>query len=223
MYTGCGLPAHFLTHASRPTLSILGDRMKSISKIFLTGVFTVLPVVATVYLVIWVISAVEGFLGSQLKLLIPDEHYHAGMGMLAAVIVIFAVALSMRPWISRQMMKLGESGLLGIPVIKVVNKPLRDLFGMFSGDQDSGLLQVVSVQYPGTQMKLLGFITRSDFSDLPQGVANADDVAVYLPMSYQVGGYNVVVPRSPITPVNLGRHEAMRFLLTAGVSARRQE
>jgi uncharacterized membrane protein len=193
--------------------------MKSISKIFLTGVFTVLPVVATVYLVIWVITAVEGFLGRQLKLLIPDEHYHAGMGMLAAVIVIFAVGLSMRAWIFRQMMKLGESALLGIPVIKVVYKSLRDLFGMFSGDQDSGLLQVVSVQYPGTQMKLLGFITRSDFSDLPQGAANADDVAVYLPMSYQVGGYTVVVPRSQITPVNMARDEAIRFVLTAGLTA----
>jgi len=153
--------------------------MKSISKIFLTGVFTVLPVVATVYLVIWVISAVEGFLGRQLKLLIPDEHYHAGMDMFAAIIVIFVVGLSMRAWVFRQMMKLGASALLGIPVINVVYKSLKDLFGMFSGDQDSGLLQVVSVQYPGTQMKLLGFITRSDFSDLPQGVANADDVAVY--------------------------------------------
>jgi uncharacterized membrane protein len=81
------------------------------------------------------------------------------------------------------------------------------------------LLQVVSVQYPGTQMRLLGFITRSDFSDLPQGVANADDVAVYLPMSYQVGGYTVVVPRSQITPVNMARDEAMRFVLTAGLTA----
>jgi uncharacterized membrane protein len=112
--------------------------MKSISKIFLTGVFTVLPVVATVYLVIWVISAVEGFLGRQLKLLIPDEHYHAGMGMLAAVTVIFAVGLSMRAWIFRQMMKLGESGLLGIPVIKVVYKSLRDLFGMFPAIRTAG-------------------------------------------------------------------------------------
>jgi len=193
--------------------------MKSISKIFLTGVFTVLPVVATVYLVIWVLTSVEGFLGRQLKLLIPDELYHAGMGMLAAVIVIFVVGLLMRAWIFRQMMKLGESALLGIPVVKVVYKSLRDLFGMFSGDQNSGMLQVVSVQYPGTQMRLLGFVTRNDFSDLPQGVARADDVAVYLPMSYQVGGYTVIVPRAQVTPIEMAREEAMRFVLTAGLTA----
>jgi uncharacterized membrane protein len=197
--------------------------MKSISKIFLTGVFTVLPVVATVYLVIWVLTSVEGFLGRQLKLLIPDQHYHAGMGMLAAVIVIFAVGLLMRAWIFRQMMKLGESALLGIPVVKVVYKSLRDLFGMFSGDQNSGMLQVVSVQYPGTQMRLLGFVTRNDFSDLPQGVAGVDDVAVYLPMSYQVGGYTVIVPRTQITPIEMAREEAMRFVLTAGLTAQHKK
>src|SRR5258706_11724808 len=62
--------------------------MKVIGKIFFTGVFTVVPVVATIYLVIWVISAIEGFLGRQLKLLIPDELYHAGMGLLFGVVLI---------------------------------------------------------------------------------------------------------------------------------------
>ena len=192
--------------------------MKSIGKIFLTGVFTVLPIVATVYLVIWLLRKIEGFLGGQLKLLISDEHYHAGMGMLAAVIVIFAVGLLMRAWIFRKMMTLGESALLGIPFVKVVYKALKDLFGMFTHEQDRELLQVVSVPYPGTQLRLLGFVTRTDFSDLPEGVAGADEVAVYLPMSYQIGGYTVIVPRDQVTPVNMAREQAMRFVLTAGLT-----
>ena len=193
--------------------------MKVIGKIFFTGVFTVVPVVATIYLVIWVVSAIEGFLGRQLKLLIPDELYHAGMGLLFAVVLIFAVGLLMRALFFRQIIKLGERALLGIPVIKIVYKSLKDFFGLFSGDQTGELLQVVSVQLPGSQMKLLGFITRSDFSDLPPGVANAGDVAVYLPMSYQVGGYTVMVPRASITPVTMARDEAMRFVLTAGLKS----
>ena len=119
----------------------------------------------------------------------------------------------------RQIIKLGERALLGIPVIKIVYKSLKDFFGLFSGDQTGELLQVVSVQLPGSQMKLLGFITRRDFSDLPTGVANAGDVAVYLPMSYQVGGYTVMVPRASITPVTMARDEAMRFVLTAGLKS----
>ncbi len=125
----------------------------------------------------------------------------------------------MRAWIFQQFMKLGERALLHIPMVKVVYKALKDLFAMFSGDEQSNMLQVVCVEIPGTQMKLLGFVTRSDFSDLAQGVANAGDVAVYLPMSYQIGGYTVVVPRSQVTPVDMAREQAMRFILTAGLTA----
>ena len=193
--------------------------MKSISKIFLTGIFTVLPILVTIYLVVWLFSAVERVLGNSLLFLLPDQYYRAGMGLLAGLVLVFIIGLLMRAWLFRQIIKAGEELLMHVPLVKVVYKALKDLFGMFSGDQDSGKLQVVSVQYPGTQMRLLGFITRSDFSDLPQGVANADDVAVYLPMSYQVGGYTVMVPRNQVTPIKMAHEEAMRFVLTAGLTA----
>jgi len=191
--------------------------MKSIGRIFLTGILTILPILATIYLVVWLFTAVERFLGKQLLFLMPDEYYRAGMGLCAALVLIFLIGLLMRAWLFRQLIKLGESLLLKIPLIKVVYRALKDLFGLFSDDKNSESLQVVSVQLPGTDMRLLGFLTRSDFSDMPKGVGNEDDVAVYLPMSYQVGGYMVMIPRNRVTPVPMSREEAMRFVLTAGL------
>jgi len=191
--------------------------MKSIGRIFLTGVFTILPILATIYLVVWLFAALERFLGKQLLLLLPDEYYRAGMGLLAALVLIFLIGLLMQAWLFRQLIKLGESLLLKIPLIKVVFRSLKDLFGLFSDEKSSEALQVVSVQLPGTDMRLLGFLTRSDFSDMPKGVGNEDEVAVYLPMSYQVGGYMVMIPRNRVTPVPMSREEAMRFVLTAGL------
>lgn len=191
--------------------------MKSIGRIFLTGILTILPILATIYLVVWLFAAVERFLGKQLLLLLPDEYYRAGMGVLAALVLIFLIGLLMRAWLFRQLIKLGESLLLKIPLIKVVYRSLKDLFGLFSDQKNSEALQVVSVQLPGTDMRLLGFLTRTDFSDMPKGVGNEDEVAVYLPMSYQVGGYTVMMPRNRVTPVPMSREEAMRFVLTAGL------
>ena len=51
--------------------------MKSIGRIFLTGILTVLPILATIYLVVWLFAAVERFLGKQLLFLMPDEYYRA--------------------------------------------------------------------------------------------------------------------------------------------------
>lgn len=191
--------------------------MKFIGRIFLTGILTVLPILATIYLVVWLFTAVERFLGKQLLFVMPDEYYRAGMGLLAALVLIFLIGLLMRAWLFRQVVKLGEGLLLKIPLIKVVYRALKDLFGLFSDDKNSEALQVVSVQLPGSHMRLLGFLTRGDFSDMPKGVGKDDEVAVYLPMSYQVGGYTVLMPRNQVTPVPMSREEAMRFVLTAGL------
>jgi uncharacterized membrane protein len=58
---------------------------------------------------------------------------------------------------------------------------------------------------------------RSDFADLPAGVGGPSEVAVYLPMSYGIGGYTVIVPRAAITPIDMSGEAAMKFLLTAGL------
>ena len=184
--------------------------MKSIGRIFLTGILTILPILATLYLMVWLFAAVEHFLGKLLLLLLPDEYYRAGMGLLAALVLVFLIGLLMRAWLFRQLVKAGESLLLKIPLIKVVYRSLKDLFGLFSDEKNSEALQVVSVQLPGTDIRLLGFLTRSDFSDMPKGVGNEDEVAVYLPMSYQVGGYTVMIPRNRVTPVPMSRKSPMR-------------
>ncbi len=82
-------------------------------------------------------------------------------------------------------------------------------------------MQVVMVELPGFGMRLLGFVSRRDFSDLPAGIGAEGDVAVYLPMSYQIGGYTIFLPRSRVQPVDLSREMAMKFILTAGLKAQR--
>lgn len=194
--------------------------MKYLGRIFLTGVLTVLPVLATVYLLIWLFTTAESFLGKPLQLLIPAGFYHVGMGLAIGIAVIFVVGVLMRAYIVRRLFALTEKILLNVPLIKTIYAALRDFFGLFAGQDDQVALQVVTVKVPGSNMRLMGFVTRDDFSDLPDGVAGEDEVAVYLPMSYQIGGYTVFMPRSQIKPVALSRERAMRFVLTAGLKSK---
>jgi uncharacterized membrane protein len=191
--------------------------MKSVGRIFLTGVLTVLPVLATFYFALWMLSAVEWFFGMQLKWLMPDEYYRAGMGLLLAVVVIFVVGLLMHALLFRRVFGWAEGLLLEVPLLRSVYAALRDLFGLVTQYRQSEALQVVAVTLPGTQMRLLGFVTRADFEGLPQGIGHAGEVAVYLPMSYQIGGYTILLPREQAVPVRMSREEAMKFILTAGL------
>lgn len=191
--------------------------MKAIGKIFITGLFTVLPVLVTAYLIVWLFAGAERFIGAQVRWLIPDEYYLTGMGIAVALAVVFLVGLLMHAWLFREIVGRAERVLLEIPLVRSIYAALRDLLGLFARHGDELPMQVVSVELPGSGMRLLGFVTRTDFSDLPEGIGRDGEVAVYLPMSYMIGGYTVFLPRASVTPLDMSREEAMKFVVTAGI------
>jgi uncharacterized membrane protein len=193
-----------------------GDFMKPrLGGIFLTGLLTVIPAVATIYLMVWLFGAIDRMFGKPLRWLQPDETYLAGTGIVVAIAVVFGVGLLMHGVLFRRLFRKAEAALLAIPLVRSIYSAVKDMIGLFRNDGPA--VQVVTVTFPGTGWKLLGFVTRSEFADLPQGIGSTSEIAVYLPMSYQVGGYTVILPRDAVREVDMSREDAMKFILTAGL------
>ena len=190
----------------------------TLGRIFVTGLLTLIPAVATLYLLAWLIGAIDRTFGKPLRWLIPDEAYLAGMGIIVAVVLVFAVGVLMHGVLFRRLFRMAERAMLAVPMVRSIYGAVKDMIGLL-GDEKGPALQVVSLTVPGSDWRVLGFVTRSDFADLPAGVGSPAEVAVYLPMSYGIGGYMVIVPRAAITPVDMSREAAMKFLLTAGLKA----
>jgi uncharacterized membrane protein len=192
--------------------------MRSISRNFLTGLFTILPVTLTIYLFYWIAVSAELLLSTMLRTVLPEGWYQPGMGVAAALMAIYSMGLLMHAMVARRLFNLTEQFLSRLPFINTVYFAIRDLVDYFSPDRKSELGQVVSVTIGDTGMQLFGFVTRTDFTQLPSESVQQDSVLVYLPMSYQIGGYAVLVPRSAVQPVNMRVEDAMRFILTAGAA-----
>ena len=193
--------------------------MKSVISLFLTGLAAVLPVTVTLYVLYWLGSTAEAFLGRGLKMLIPGNLYWPGMGVVAGLVLVFVIGALMRAWLFRKVFRWGERLVGRIPLVKALYGAVRDLMGFFSGSDTKAMRRAVMVTIGDTPLRLIGFITREDFGDLPAGIGGDDTVAVYLPMSYQIGGYTTMIPRSAIQPIDMSIEEAMRFAVTAGMSA----
>ena len=190
---------------------------KSISKIFITGFITLLPVVLTIYLLYWLAVSSEHVMGKALKLVLPDTAYFPGLGMIAGLVVVFIVGLLMNAYMVRQLFTLGEQLLYRLPLIKTVYRAFRDFFDFFSPKKEQ-FGQVVAVTLNG--MELVGFVTQENPQRLPESFRDRDSVLVYLPMSYMVGGYTLLIPRSELRPLKMSMEEAMRFVLTAGITGK---
>jgi len=66
-------------------------------------------------------------------------------------------------------------------------------------------------------MKVVGLVTRETFEGLPSDMANESEIIVYIPLSYQIGGLTVVVPKSSVRYIDMSVEEGMRFCMTAGM------
>jgi uncharacterized membrane protein len=191
--------------------------VRKVWHILLKGLAAVLPVALTLYLVYWLGTSIERVLRPTILWVVPESLYLPGMGLATGLVLLFFIGLLVNAWIVQRLLQFGEQLLEKIPLIKSVYGALRDFMGYFSAaGQRRDLKQVVLVTLGDT--RLLGFITQERVEDLPGVSLQEDVVAVYLPMSYQIGGYTLYVPRSSLQPVDLSIEEAMRRILTAGLS-----
>jgi uncharacterized membrane protein len=180
---------------------------------------TILPVVLTAYLLYWFAVTAETLLGGLLRLVLPAHAYWPGMGLAAGLVVAFVVGLLMHAYIVQRLFALGEQLIYHTPVIKTVYRALRDFLDYFSPQKEKEFEQVVAVTLGDTGMQVIGFVTQHDYDKLPKDFREEGSVLVYIPLSYMIGGYAVLMPRSALRPLEMSMDEAMRFALTAGVTS----
>lgn len=195
---------------------------KSVTKTVLRGLAVILPVFVLGLLLYWLIVTVESSLARLFRLFLPDRFYFPGLGVGFALILSYAVGLAMSASRGQRLLNAWDRLLERLPLIKSIYGAVEDIVASFSTDRSKRFNRVVMVEFKDLNLRLLGYVTRDDLIGLPKGVGGGDDIIVYLPMSYQIGGYMVVVRRSTVTPLDLSVEDASRFVLTAGLSARNQ-
>lgn len=188
-----------------------------IARTFFTGLAVVLPIVITLALLAWLFRTAESLLGGMVRVLLPDGAYLGGMGLVAALVLIFLTGILMEGILFRRLVKWLEQLLDRIPLVKTIYGAVRDLMGMFSQKDGKKFSKVVLVDVPSLGAQVLGFVTIDEHRDLPFKSPDAT-VAVYFPMSYQIGGYTLFLPRERVKPVDMSMEDAMRFIVTAGMS-----
>ncbi|MGY6587492.1 MAG: DUF502 domain-containing protein [Wenzhouxiangella sp.] len=187
-------------------------------RLFFKGLATIIPIALTLIIVFWLAGLAESGFGSILQAVLPESWYIRGMGLVLGVVAVIAIGLLSQVYLFRALIEFGEGILDRMPVVKSVYRATKDFVEYFSGDDDRRFNQVVMVRHPTLGMGMLGFITRDDFDSLPFG--KDDEVAVYLPLSYQIAGYTIFVPREWCEPVDMPFEDAVRLILTAAMTRR---
>lgn len=182
----------------------------------LRGLVTVIPVAATIYVVVWLAVSAEWLVGLAVQAFIPDEWYRPGMGLALALPLLYGVGWAVNHWLLRAFIDVTEWILSRTPLVNKIFNAVQDVISYFGKDRQENFDQVVSMELAG--VTVLGLVTRHDLNDLPVGLRANDRVAVYIPGSYQIGGFTVNVLRERLTAVDMTVEDALRYAVTGGMS-----
>jgi len=192
--------------------------MNVLGKLFLKGLAVVIPATLTLAILWWMARGAEQVLGGLLMKFLPEGWYIPGMGLVSAVAITILIGLLTHVILFQKLFALGEAILNRLPLVKTIYSAIKDFIAYLSPDSKTALSKVVLVKIPGAEFEQLGFVTREDFSRLPMKPTVEEPIAVYLPMSFQIGGYTLFLPRSCLTPIDISFEDGMKLVLTGAVS-----
>jgi len=194
--------------------------MKRTLKLVLQGLVAVLPLVLTAYCIIWFITFLEDSTQQLLLFILPDgADIPPGMGIIAGLFLLFFVGLMVNTYGMQYLMRLGSQIMESIPLVKSVYGAIQDIISVFNLSGKKDMKSVVSVDVNG--MQLIGFITGEEAGkDL---FKDEGRVGVYLPMSYQIGGFTVYIEKERLTYLDISVEQAMRIAITGGVQSHKEE
>jgi len=193
--------------------------MKHVTRTFLRGLGVILPVALTVWLLVWLAVATETLLKPLFVFFLGERWYLPGLGLLTGLAVVYAVGVLVNIFVVKRLWEAFENLFARIPLVKTVFTAIKDFFEFFSSSPAEDHATVVRVDM-GQDSFLIGFVTDASPSTNTLDGDGIERVAVYLPLSYTIGGYTLMVPRGRVTPLDMKAEDAMRLVLTAGIQKR---
>ncbi|MDH5399515.1 MAG: DUF502 domain-containing protein [Cyclobacteriaceae bacterium] len=178
--------------------------IQSVLSYFFRGLLFVIPLTLTIYVITIAIQWIDGLLGFTIP----------GMGLLIILSVITIVGYLGSFFITRPFFEFLERAVEKVPFISLIYTSLKDLVGAFVGDKKKfDKPVIVQLDAYGSVYKM-GFITQSNLSEL----GLEDLVSVYLPHSYNFSGNQFLVPRHRVKALDVNGTQAMKFIVSGGVS-----
>jgi len=193
--------------------------MKAIIKSFINGLLTIVPIILVIYILVRVFNFLDSILGNVLKPYMKQD-YIPGVGILATLLLITFLGWLSTRFFAGKIINLIDRLLERIPLVKTLYTVIKDTFQSFLGEKKS-FSKVALVTMPGTSMKVIGFVTSEEVEEVIHSLK--DHVAVYIPQTFQVAGFTFLIPKEEIEWLDIKPEEAMKFVLSGGVSSSKTE
>jgi uncharacterized membrane protein len=186
--------------------------MKKLIRYFFQGLLFIAPAFLTIYIIYIAVTYLDDFIQSFAQ---SYMHFHIkGLGIVTMLVLITLLGFVGQSIIFRPIHKGTDQLFRNAPFVRILYSAIRDLLSAFVGQEKKFNKPVLVKVNKISDLEKIGFITAEDLSELDIH----DKVAVYFPYSYTFSGELFIVPKEQIRTLNIAASEAMKFVLTGGIT-----
>jgi uncharacterized membrane protein len=191
--------------------------MKRILNYFLQGLLFVVPIAITLWVIFKSILWIDSLLPFQIPIHIPGlpSLQIPGLGLLTIFLFISLVGFISERYIRNPLFGYVERMIDKAPLVKLIYSSVKDLVNAFVGEKRRFNKPVLVKINKDSDISRIGFITQEHLTEMG---LDSDMVAVYIPFSYSFAGELIIVPRGNISPLKSTGTEAMKFIISGGVT-----
>jgi uncharacterized membrane protein len=184
--------------------------MKKFEKIFLTGLFTLLPLGVT----LWVLNLLFKFTDS-LGRLVSMHLFNfriPGLGLILALLGVLLIGFFAQWVFGKRIILWFEKFILKIPFINSIYNAIKGVTHSFSKNKENGFDSVVLVNFPNDKSKSIGLITNDNINFEKENL-----VAVFIPTTPNpTNGFLIFVKPSDFQVLDMSIDDAIKATISMG-------
>ncbi|HJV65711.1 MAG TPA: DUF502 domain-containing protein [Geomonas sp.] len=181
---------------------------------FITGLFVVVPVGITIFILKFLFNFADGILGTYLDSLfsvfIHREYHIPGLGMLTGFVVIYLSGVLATNVMGTRILVWADEQLSRIPLVKSIYSSSKQLTQVFREGKTS-YRRAVFVEWPRVGVRAIGFVTGEVMRD------GEKLIVVYVPtMPNPTSGFALFFRESEVHESGMTVEEAVKFVVSGG-------
>ena len=190
--------------------------LKEIRKLFLAGLLVMIPLIITIYSVLWMLNKVDSIFRRPIEELLGFTIY--GLGIIITVGMILLAGVIATNYAGHRLFGATEYFFKKIPIVRSIYFPVKQLTQTVYGNVNTAFRKVVLVRYPTPGVHTIGFVTSKGVDSVEDKIGR-DMVCVFIPTTPNpTSGMLILVPEEDVIVLDIGVEDAIKLIVSGGIA-----
>jgi len=201
-----------------------------VKKYLVTGLLVWMPLAITIWVLSWLLGALDGVFYSVLaaaQAVLPASlgngieklRHVPGLGVVVLLLVLLLTGMFATNMVGQWSLRQGNKVLSHIPIVKSIYNSVKQVSDTLFASNGNAFREAVLVQYPRAGAWTIGFVTGKPSGEVARLLGN-EHVSIYVPTTPNpTSGFFLMVPRADVQRLAMSVDEALKYVISMGVVA----